>query len=88
MVRVGGMRYTCNPKAAMGQRITDMRIGDKPVEADKTYKVAGWAAVGEDVTGEPIWDVVAGWLRAHQTVAPRVLNTPRLLGVEGNPGIA
>ena len=43
MVRVGGLQYTCNPLAAMGQRITDMRLGGKPIEAGKQYKVAGWA---------------------------------------------
>ncbi len=26
MVRVGGLQYTCAPKAAMGSRITDMRL--------------------------------------------------------------
>jgi sulfur-oxidizing protein SoxB len=88
MVRVGGMSYTCDPNAAMGKRIQDMRLGDKPVEADKTYKVAGWAAVGQGVTGEPIWDVVGGWLRQQKTVAPRRLNAPRLVGMDGNPGMA
>ncbi|MGE5468973.1 MAG: thiosulfohydrolase SoxB [Ignavibacteria bacterium] len=87
MVRVGGMSYTCVPNAAMGNRIQDMRIGDKPLEAGKSYKVAGWAAVGEGVTGEPVWDVVAGWLRSRKTVTPRRLNAPRLVGMEGNPGI-
>ncbi len=34
------------------------------------------------------WDVVAQWLRTSKTVKPRKLNTPRIIGVEGNPGIA
>jgi sulfur-oxidizing protein SoxB len=88
MVRVGGMSYTCDPNAKMGSRIQDMRLGGKPIEADKRYKVAGWAAVGEGVTGEPIWDVVARWLREHKTVTPRRLNTPKLVGMDGNPGMA
>jgi sulfur-oxidizing protein SoxB len=71
----------------MGKRIQDMRLNGKPIEADKTYKVAGWAAVGEGVTGEPIWDVVARWLRDQKRVAPRRLNSPRLIGVDGNPGM-
>ncbi len=88
MVRIGGMSYTCDPNAKMGSRIRDMRLDGKPIEADKTYKVAGWAAVGEGVTGEPVWDVVAHWLRDRKTVTPRRLNMPKLVGMEGNPGMA
>jgi len=87
MVRVGGMSYTCEPRARMGRRISGMRIGDKPVAAQKTYKVAGWASVAEGVTGEPIWDVVARYLRAKKAVRAAKPNVPRLIGVESNPGI-
>jgi len=88
MVRVGGLTYTCVPNAKMGSRIVDMRLGGKPLEAAKKYKVAGWAPVAEGAGGEPIWDVVSRWLRDKKTVSPRKLNLPRLQGVEGNPGIA
>ncbi|MCL4798411.1 MAG: thiosulfohydrolase SoxB [Burkholderiales bacterium] len=88
MVRVGGLAYTCVPGAKMGGRIVDMRLGGKPLEPAKKYKVAGWAPVAEGASGEPIWEVVAGWLRARKSVPPRKLNLPRLQGVEGNPGIA
>ncbi|CAG0929694.1 sulfur-oxidizing protein SoxB [Rhodocyclaceae bacterium] len=88
MVRVGGMRYTCDPNAAMGSRIRDMRLGDAPIEANKTYTVAGWAPVAEGAQGEPVWDVVATWLRDKKTVAPRKPNMPKLVGMAGNPGIA
>jgi len=88
MVRVGGLTYTCTPGAAMGRRITDMRLGGKPVAPDRKYKVAGWAPVAEGVKGEPIWDVVTRYLRDRKTIAPVKLNLPKLVGVEGNPGIA
>ena len=91
MVRVGGMQYTCDPLAPMGQRIVDMRLNGKPIEAAKSYKVAGWAPVSEEAKsagGEPIWDVMAGYLRNLKVVKPRPLNVPKLRGVEGNPGIA
>lgn len=48
MVRTGGLRYTIDPMKPMGQRITDMRLGDKPIDADRRYKVAGWAAVSPE----------------------------------------
>ena len=88
MVRVGGLTYTCDPAARAGSRISDMRLAGRPIEADRTYKVAGWAPVAEGARGEPIWEVVETWLRSHPSVAPRRLNQPRLLGVQGNPGIA
>jgi sulfur-oxidizing protein SoxB len=87
MVRVGGMSYTCAPNATMGARIRDMRIKGKPIEAARTYKVAGWAPVAEGATGEPIWQLVSTWLRDRKVVTPRQLNEPRLLGVAGNPGM-
>jgi sulfur-oxidizing protein SoxB len=87
MVRVGGMTYACNPAAVIGSRIQDMRLRGKPIEAGKKYKVAGWAPVAAGASGEPIWDVVAPWLRDKKTIAPRKLNSPELLGLAGDPGI-
>jgi sulfur-oxidizing protein SoxB len=80
MVRVGGMTYACNPKAAMGARISDMRLRGQPIEAGKRYKVAGWAPVAEGATGEPIWEVAARYLRAKRAIAPLQPNLPRLTG--------
>ena len=88
MVRVGGMSYSCDPAAKIGNRIRDMRLGGKPIEAGKTYKVAGWAPVAEGAQGEPIWEVVAHWLRDKKTVTPRKLNAPKLVGLQGDPGMA
>ena len=88
MVRVGGMTYTCTPAEAIGKRISDMRLGGKPIEASKTYKVAGWAPVAEGAKGEPAWDVIAQYLGDRKTIAPPKVNLPKLVGIEGNPGIA
>jgi S-sulfosulfanyl-L-cysteine sulfohydrolase len=87
MVRVGGLTYACKPDAPMGKRIDDLRVDGRPVEAGKTYKVAGWASVAPDAQGEPIWELVARWLRDKKTISPRRLNLPRLAGVDGNLGI-
>ena len=88
MVRVGGMTYSCAPGAKMGARIGDMRLGGRPIDPGKTYKVAGWAPVAEGVRGEPMWDVLADYLRARKFVKARRLNLPRLVSVKGNLGIA
>ena len=88
MVRVGGLQYTIDPNKGAGQRIGDMMLDGKPIEADKTYKVAGWAPVAAGAEGEPVWEVVARYLRDKQTITEVTLNEPRRKGVEGNQGIA
>ena len=89
MVRVGGLDYVCDPNVGMGERISDMQLDDgTKIEADKSYVVAGWATVGSQAPGEPIWDTVATYLRDQKTVKIDKLNTPKLKGVDGNPGIA
>jgi sulfur-oxidizing protein SoxB len=87
MVRVGGMTYSCTPSAPMGQRIGDLRVNGEPMEASKSYKVAGWAPVAEGASGEPVWDLVTRHLRDRKVVAPVKLDLPRLIGVQGNRGI-
>jgi sulfur-oxidizing protein SoxB len=87
MVRTGGLTYTIDPAAGMGRRVLDMRLAGRPLDADKTYRVAGWAPVAEGARGEAIWDVVATWLRAQKTVAPRRLNLPTIRGMSANPGL-
>ena len=87
MVRVGGLTYACEPGARAGSRISDMRLGGQLIDAAKTYRVAGWAPVAQGAQGEPIWEVVERWLKARRMISPRALNTPRLIGVQGNPGM-
>ena len=91
MVRVGGLRYAIDPAAKMGSRITAMTLRGKPLDPAKKYKVAGWAPVSEEAKaagGEPVWDVMARYLRAQKTVPPLALNLPKVEGVAGNPGLS
>jgi len=91
MVRVGGMQYTIDPAQIAGKRITDMRLHGKPIEANKAYKVAGWAPVSEEAKntgGEPIWDVMERHLRDVKVVKAVKLNEPVIKGVSNNPGMA
>jgi sulfur-oxidizing protein SoxB len=91
MVRVGGLHYTIDPLARMGQRISNMRLGEKLIEAHKSYKVAGWASVSEQSQGgsqEPIWDLMANYLRSLKTVDIKSLNSPNVLGVRDNQGFS
>jgi len=89
MVRLGGLDYVIDPLEKIGSRITAMQLDDgSPIEASKNYKVAGWATVGSQSPGEPIWDVVAEYLRDSKVAKITKMNTPKLLNVEGNPGYA
>ena len=90
MVRTGGLTYTCEPGAKMGARIQDMRLNGQLIEADKTYKVAGWAPVAEASknAGPPIWEVVETYLQAKKIIPPVKPNVPVLVGVAGNPGLS
>jgi sulfur-oxidizing protein SoxB len=88
MVRVGGMTYAIDPNESIGRRIQDMRLNGVPIEASKKYKVAGWAPVAEGVSGAPVWDVVAAWMKDKKTVPHLKLNTPRLIGMDSNTGLS
>jgi sulfur-oxidizing protein SoxB len=88
MVRVGGLQYTMDVTAKAGSRISDMRLGGKPISADKSYKVAGWAPVQEASknAGPPVWDVVETWLKDKKTIPAIKPNMPTLKGIDGNIG--
>ena len=88
MVRVGGLQYSIDPLASIGGRISNLRLGDKPLDADKTYKVAGWAPVAEGVKGDPVWEVVATYMRDRKTLKPPRPNLPIVKGAQSNPGFA
>ena len=91
MVRVGGLRYSCAPHSRIGARIGDLQLDGKPLQAGSRYKVAGWAPVSEQGIqsgGEPVWEVVARYLRARKTVPVLRPNVPLVKGVKGDPGLA
>ena len=88
MVRVGGMRFTCDPRQKIGNRISNMTLKGQAIAADRKYKVASWAPVAEGVSGEPVWDIVVKYLRDKKVIRPPKLNRPTLIGVTGNPGMA
>lgn len=90
MVRVGGLQYTIDPNATMGKRISEMRLNGLLIEADKSYRVAGWAPVSEEAKeskSEPIWDLMSRHLKETKLIKPKKLNEPVIKGVANNPGI-
>ena len=88
MVRVGGLKYSISPNKPIGSRISDMELYGKPLEAKKKYKVAGWAGIEEREQNNPIWDVVAEYIRSKDSISVKDVNLPKIKGLESNPGIA
>jgi sulfur-oxidizing protein SoxB len=92
MVRVGGLQYSINPLEKMGKRIDRMMLKGKPLQADKKYKVAGWAPVAQEASTQgnpPVWELIEKWLRAQGgVVKPRRINQPVLTGGLPNQGFA
>jgi sulfur-oxidizing protein SoxB len=87
MVRVGGFAYTCTPGEPLGRRISELRFDNgRPLEAGKSYKVAGWASVNPQ-QGRPVWDVFAKHLASAKAPAARGAGVT-LRGVDGNAGIS
>ena len=87
MTRVGGMHYSIEPAAPMGQRIGHMTLNGKNIEASRKYSVASWASLDENAAGPPIWNVVSCYLHDRRAITASTLNVPQLVGVNGNPGL-
>ncbi|HMT94392.1 thiosulfohydrolase SoxB [uncultured Thiothrix sp.] len=89
MVRVGGLKFSFDPTAKMGERVSDLELAGTALDMTKKYPVAGWASVQESVPeNKQIWEVVADYLRDKKTISKVELNTPKLKNVEGNQGLA
>jgi sulfur-oxidizing protein SoxB len=88
MARLGGLDYVIDPTEKAGNRISSMQLDNgESIEASKSYKVAGWATVGSLSPGAPVWDVVAEYLRDQKVARITKFNTPKLINVDGNPGL-
>ncbi len=70
MVRVGGMGYTCDPQGSMGSRISDMTLLEtgEPIDASRSYVVAGWASVNEGVEGPAIYDLMEEYISEKEVI--------------------
>ncbi len=89
MVRTGGISYKIDPTKEIGKRITDITlVNGKKLEANKKYKVAGWATVGSKSPGKPVWELVEEYLKNVKAIkAGYKVESPEIIGIKGNPGI-
>lgn len=87
MVRAAGLSYRCNPAAAYGSRVREVQVRGKPLLDRGSYRAVSWGLPGSVPSeNEPIWTVVADYLKQIKTVRPLVLSKPLVDGIEGNRG--
>ncbi len=88
MVRMGGLDYTIDPAASLGNRISNI-VDDNgtAIDVNKSYKVSGWAQVNSVGNGRLMWDVAADYLRKQKHLDLKKVNHPTIKGVKNNPGI-
>jgi len=88
MVRVGGIEYTVNPTRPSATHHRHAHQGQAG-GGHQDLQGCRLGAGGEGVTGEPIWDVVASYLRDKKVIKGVKLNEPKIVGIgKSNPGIA
>ncbi|MEL0294186.1 MAG: 5'-nucleotidase C-terminal domain-containing protein, partial [Alphaproteobacteria bacterium] len=83
MVRVGGVSYSCAPKASMGNRINDLTLlrTEEKLEADKRYTVGGWASVNEDVEGPAIYDLMESYISRKAVIDLPAQQAVKVIGM-------
>jgi sulfur-oxidizing protein SoxB len=81
MVRCGGLRYRLDPRKPLGSRISTLQQikTGKAIDPAKTYVVAGWGSVAEQVEGPPIWELVESYLTRVKTLRIKPQTTVRLV---------
>jgi len=81
MVRCGGLRYRIDTRKPLGSRISSLehqRTG-KQIDPEKSYTVAGWGSVADNVTGPPVWEVIESYLGSVKTVRTRPQTNVRVV---------
>ncbi|MEA2986513.1 MAG: S-sulfosulfanyl-L-cysteine sulfohydrolase [Alphaproteobacteria bacterium] len=81
MVRSGGLRYRLDPKKALGSRISTLQHNQsgKAIDPAKTYAVAGWGSVADQVEGPPVWEVIESYLGRAKTVRTKPQTSVRVV---------
>ena len=83
MVRVGGMSYRCAPNETIGNRISQMTLTKtgEPIDAARSYVVAGWASVNEGVQGPAVYDIVEKFIARSGTVDGSASGVVEVVGI-------
>ena len=81
MVRSGGLRYRLDPRKAVGSRISALehRASGRAIDATRSYAVAGWGSMAENVSGPPVWEVIENHLATIKTVRTKPQTSVRMV---------
>ncbi len=81
MVRVGGLSYTVNVDAPMGQRIEALKLTrtGTALAPDQTVIVAGWGSISESTKGPPVWELISEHLSHNAVIRPERRETVKVV---------
>lgn len=75
MSRLGNVTYSIAVSNKRGSRISDLKVGGKPIDLDKTYVVSSWGGnlqnAGSNLQKEkirPVYDVVRDYVKRQKVV--------------------
>ncbi len=75
MSRLTGASYSIKIGAKSGKRISDLKIGGKPIDPKKMYKVSSWGGnlqnAGENIETKkirPVYEIVSDYIRRKKVV--------------------
>jgi len=75
MSRLGGVTYSIAVAAKSGERISNLMIGGKPIDLDKTYSVSSWGGnlqkAGENLQEDkirPVYDITRDYIRRQKVI--------------------
>jgi len=90
MVRSSGFLYKINANNLLGNRISNLReTNGKLIQANKVYKVSGWADVNDNASDVMVWDVVKNYIQSKDRIKiNKEILHPETEGFKGNPGFA
>jgi S-sulfosulfanyl-L-cysteine sulfohydrolase len=82
MVRCGGLGYTIDVGQRAGHRISNLTLlaSRQPLDANKSYIVAGWASVNQGTEGPPVWDLVENYIARKKSVRVEPSTAVKALG--------
>jgi len=86
MSRLGGVTYDISVGNPTGKRISNLKVGGKPIDRKRTYVVSSWGGnlqnAGENLQKDkirPVYDVVRDYIRRKKTVDVSNAGNVRLL---------
>lgn len=60
--------------------MTMIKTGE-PIEADRSYVVAGWASVNEGVEGPAVYDLMENYITRHKVIDIPRNDTVKVIGM-------